>query len=225
MEATQIQDWRTLLMEKERGLQFRFIGRELDMKGFLHARSTITRTLAVLTTPSERKKWDIRMQEMIQIPQHGGIVFIYAAERKLYEFHSEAQVERKENKACVSFMTRCYEVKRPNTILADMNSKWECEELEDEPVVPYREDEEGNPIKKLRLEWTAHFCENAFETVRGDVFQEANTLQKSFERLTRLLENVGEDWQDMKSLNPLIDAPERKKLTKTFSMGNFEYFK
>ena len=217
---TAVQDWRPLLKEKDLCLEFRFIGRELEINSYLHVNSTISRVIDVLTVPSERKKWDIRMQEMINIPLKDGYIFIYANERKLYEFHSMVKSSQTETRGSIEFNTLCYEFKMQNTVFGQFTSVYTAEILDESEVVE-RYDPKGNPVRKLKVCWQAHFCEASFELVRGDIFQEADILKKSYQLMINLAEfKDNTNAEALQSENNLLETFERKKLTKTFSMEN-----
>lgn len=222
-----VQDWRPLLKEKDLCLEFRFIGRELEINAFLHVRSTIPRVIDILTVPSERKKWDIRMQEMLNIPLNGGFIFIYANERKLYEFHSLVKILQSQTQGTVEFNTLCYEFKRQNTVFGKFTSVYNAsviEETEEENKGLEEFDPQGNKFHKLKVTWNSHFCEASFELIRGDIFQEADILRKSFQLMINLAEfRDQETAEGIQNENNLLETFERKKLTKTFSLGNFDF--
>lgn len=210
--AASIQDWRPLLNEPNRKLAFRFVGRELYINGFFNIATSIEKTIEYITVPSERKKWDLRMQEMIRIQKDNkGYIIIYAASKKLYEFHIEVELEQSDTHALIQFATKCYEFKRNDTIFGNMNSSFKVEMIED----LNRVDDEGRKVMMLKVEWNAHFCENSFNVVREDIFQEANVMQKSFEILISILECKLEIPEER---SELLAKFERKKLTKTFSI-------
>jgi hypothetical protein len=208
-EVSIIQDWRPLISLPDRHLSFRFVGRELDIFGFLVVQSSIEKAIETLTDPNERKKWDLRMQEMIRIPKESGFIIIYAAERKLYEFHTDVSIEKNELEGKVEFSTKCFQFKRKNTILGNLSSCYKIEKID----------------LNVKITWNAHFCQNSFNLVREDIFQEANVLQKSFERLIRILESKDDEVDGIRVDDGLLEKFERKKLTKTFSLESFKFLK
>ena len=212
VSVSTIQDWRPLISEPNRTLSFRFVDRELYITGFFDIATSIERTIEYLTVPSERKKWDLRMQEMIRIQKDNtGYIIIYAARKKLYEFHIHVEIEQSDTHALIQFSTKCYEFKRNDTIFGNMNSSFRADMIQD----LNRVDEEGRKVMMLKVEWNARFCENSFSVVREDIFQEANLLQKSFEILISELECKNEIVEER---DTFLEKFERKKLAKTFSM-------
>ena len=216
-----VQDWRPLIDLDDKKLSFRFIGRELDIFGFIIVNTSVDRVIDVLTVPTERKKWDLKMQEMIRIPKESGFIIIYSAERKLYEFHTEVSIEKFEKSAKVLFLTKCFQFKRNNTILGNLSSSYQIE-INDEFDKDLRVGSNSALRNRIKINWNAHFCENSFNLVREDIFQEATVMQKSFERLVSILE-FNEDLNEGEMKNPLLDKFERKKLTKTFSLEDFRF--
>ena len=165
------------------------------------------------------------MQEMVIIPrqEEGGVIFIYSEDRKHYEFHSQGKINKTDTYATVEFKTSCYEAKRKNTVLGNFQSLYTAEVLEDNNTYTNNYDPEGNLLKYIKVHWNAHFCENSFELVRGDIFQEADLLKKSFERLTNLAEfTYGKQKVDVVE-NNLLETYERKKLKKAFSTDQFDH--
>ena len=217
---TAVQDWRPLLQEEDLCVEFRFLGRELEINAFLHVNSTIARVIEVLTLPDERKKWDIRLQDMISLPQNGGYIFIYANERKLYEFHSIVKSTQTEIQGSVEFNTLCYELKMQNTVFGQFSSVYTAGVLEEFEAVE-RYDPKGNPIRRLKVSWKAHFCEASFELVKGDIFQEADILRKSCQLMINLAEFRDEvSSEALQAENNLLETFERKKLASTLSGGH-----
>jgi hypothetical protein len=209
---SKIQDWRPLMSEKNMSLEFRFINRELEINGHMVVKSTLSRIIEIITSPAERKKWDIRLKEMISIPD--GYVFIYSSDRKLYEFHSLVKTSQTDIVSSVEFSTLCYEFKRQNTVLGNFNSLYTAEVVEDANY-------ENRYPKKIKVTWNARFCQNSFELIRGDVFQEADVLKRSFDKLVDLAEFKEEKLENsLQRQNTDSDLFGRKKLRKTFRMSS-----
>ena len=155
---------------------------------------------------------------MINLPQEGGFIFIYSADRKIYEFHVNAQVFKTEYNATLEFNTVCYEFKRKNSVHGKCNSTYFVETIED-----FENFDENKPkdLKNLKVSFEVHFCEDSFELVRADLFQETDILRRSYERFIALAEFDNSTKPEFLTLNSFLDTFERKKLTKTFSAGNF----
>jgi hypothetical protein len=211
-----------LVSEKSLSLQFRFIGRELEIQGELFAESSVSRICDILTIPRERKKWDLRLLEFKPMPDLDGYIVTYMADRTLYEFHTSIKIIQNTNNASIEFISKCYGLKIPNSILGNFHSVYKIEMIEDNASTNDSDDKEFmNPnenkgIGKVKASWFSHFCESSYSLVKGDLFQEADLLKKSFERFLQVAENREDMIKIENSENALIDACNRKKLGKTF---------
>lgn len=227
-----MQDWRPLVMAKDIALQFRFLGRELEIYGQLSAESSISRIIDILTIPCERKKWDLRLVDMEPFPEENGYVFTYLSDRTLYEFHTNIiKVVNSTTCGNVEFKTTCYEFKQKNSILGNFYSNYLIETVED-GVSSTSDSEttcfnhgEVKGVGKVKVTWNSHFCEASYALVRGDLFQEADILKKSFELFISAAENKQMKIRRENSANFLLDTIERKTLSKIFSLEGDEISK
>ena len=211
-------------------LQFRFLGRELEIQGFLYAETSVSRVIDILTIPCERKKWDLRLVDMQAIPDGEGYIFTYLSERTLYEFHTSiTKIINSNGNGSVEFKTTCYEFKQRNSILGNFNSLYVIEIAEELPSSTNDSDEkvyfkQGEAsLGRVKVTWSSHFCEASYALVRGDVFQEADVLKKSFELFISTAEHKNGKFKKgnrESSVSSLVDACERKKLRRTFTFDN-----
>ena len=192
-----LQDWRPLIFEKDMSLQFKFIGKELEIHGELFAETNISRIIDMLTIPCERKKWDLRMVDMQLMPDMNTYILIYISDRTLYEFHTAIIQNQNHNTGMVEFKTICYEAQKKGSIKGNFSSIY-CIELIEDHISSTKESEEKNYLHscderkscgKVKVTWNSHFCEHSYALIRGDLFQEANVVKKSFETFISVAEN------------------------------------
>ncbi|OMJ85526.1 hypothetical protein SteCoe_13141 [Stentor coeruleus] len=225
-----IQDWRPMVQTKNIMFKFRFIGKDLEITGNIYAEATISRIIDILTVPSERKKWDLRLVDMKPIAEIQGFTFTYLADRTLYEFHTSLIQTQTNSLATLDFQTICYMFKQPNSILGRFSSYFAIEQYDDQ-VSNTKDSEdkiflnESKTSSKVKINWNAHYCEASYHLIRGDLFQEADILRKTFELFIDIAEFREDKTKTTQQLeNPILQAFERKKLTRAHSlfMGNEE---
>jgi hypothetical protein len=219
LRQSQCQEWRPLINEGDINLNFRFIGRELEITGNLIVKTTFDRVIEVICEPNERKKWDLKLKDCIRLPNSNDYILFYTAGRKVFEFHSQMTIVRDENSASIEFKPGNFEVRQPSAILASFNSIYKFEIIDEVPSMTSSADLYGNTLKNAKVHWNVKFCEKGFEIAREDVFQEANGLKNSCKKLISVLEYKHEEI--LNDSSPLFEQYERKKLTKASSLQKF----
>ncbi|OMJ72071.1 hypothetical protein SteCoe_29578 [Stentor coeruleus] len=224
--VVRIQDWRPIIETKDLDFKFRFIGKDLEISGIITAEATVSRIIDILTVPSERKKWDIRLVDMKPIAEIQGFSFTYLAERTLYEFHTAMKKTQTNSLATIEFQTTCYMFKQPNSVLGRFNSCYIIEQCDDQVSSTKDSEEklflnsnESKSSSKVKINLNSHYCEASYHLVRGDLFQEADTMRKSFELFIDIAEYREDRIKTPQSVdNPILQAFERKKLGRAKSM-------
>lgn len=224
--TVRIQDWRPIIETKDINFKFRFIGKDLEISGVITAEATVSRIIDILTVPSERKKWDLRLVDMKPIAEIQGFSFTYLAERTLYEFHTTMKKTQTNSLATIEFQTTCCEFKQPNSVLGRFNSYYIIEQCDEQVSSTKDSDEkvflssnENKSNSKVKINLNVHYCEASYHLVRGDLFQEADTMRKSFELFIDIAEFRGDRIKTPQSIdNPILQAFERKKLGRAKSM-------
>lgn len=219
-----------MVQTKDIMFKFRFIGKDLEITGNIYAEATISRIIDILTVPSERKKWDLRLVDMKPIAEIQGFTFTYLADRTLYEFHTSLKQTQTNSLATLDFQTTCYMFKQPNSILGRFSSYFAIEQCDDQVSSTKDSEEkifldESKTSSKVKINWNAHYCEASYHLIRGDLFQEADILRKTFELFIDIAEFREDKAKTVQQLeNPVLQAFERKKLTRAHSlfMGNEE---
>lgn len=156
---------------------------------------------------------------MTQIPGTDSYVLVYLSDRIHYEFHNSITKFQSNTSTTIEFRSTCYELKQPNSVLGDFNSVYKIEAIEettqstnDSEEKFFSDSSEHKNSRKVSVTWNSHFCKASYPLVRGDLFQEDETLKKSIERFIYLAENTKETPAFEKNENPLIDACNRKYL-------------
>jgi hypothetical protein len=233
--SLEILSWRPLISTENMSVKFRFIERQLEISGEIIVESSVQKIINILTVPSERKKWDILLIDMKPVGSNG-FIFTYSSEKTVYEFHTLISIakasESEQIPATVEFVTTCYEKLDPISKIGKINSSYSIEKM-DEHVSSTKESQDmilcglasDFVAGRVKVQWSSSYCQTSFSLVRGDVFQEADVLKKSLDRLICVAEGREEQMESLENpKNPLIDAFERKRLDRAFTFCSSNQF-
>lgn len=234
-------DWRPLVIKEncsDFNILFRLINNELQFNVRFIVESDLPTLISLLVVPEQRKKWDLRLLEMQEIPRHNddiGLISVYSQDRTLYEFHSSVQIQRTLYLASIIFKNKSYPSITPKGLLSKMTSTYKLEYLtKKNPSFLYIDKE--NTIKKnsscgdliqdeidklqvsIKVNWNASFCESSKKMFIKDFIGESEVFKQSLMRFVCAAESRSFIEIDKTPNNAILEACERKKLRRIQSI-------
>ena len=229
-------EWRLLAftdMPADFQCSMRFINKQLQFQATMVLESDFSSIISLVTCPVARKKWDLRLVEMEEIPLPGdemGLKFVYAQDRLVFEFHNSIYIQKSLFSTVIHFKSKNYPSVQTHALLGVMTSSYKLEYLDHTnfsfvhslPAAKEgkRSSSSGDLFQEdldrqnasIRCTWKASFCEQSMKLFITDCIEEAHKLKHSFQRFIQVAESRCEVAGDQSPVNLILEACERKKL-------------
>ena len=220
----------------------RFINKQLQFQASMVIESDFSTIISLVTCPVERKKWDLRLVEMEEIPLLGdemGLKFVYAQDRLVIEFHSAIYIQKSLFSTVINFKSKKYSNAQASAVLGVMSSSYKLEYLDHTKLSFVGSIPETKEIKRtsstgdlfqeelekqkasIRCTWKANFCEQSMKLFIADCLEETHKLKHSFQRFIQVAESRAEVAADKSPENLILEACERKKLRRKNTLRKY----